>query len=105
MSKEKDKNAVKITGIIRNKEIDADVEYINARLVADYYEVTLETVMSWINQGLLSGKPVIGQNEEYLVPKEEFEYLTKRENIMLDKDMQEFLGGDFDDDWEVEIKD
>src|SRR5699024_1889596 len=100
MSKEKDKNAVKITGIIRNKEIDDDVEYINAQLVADYYEVTLETVMSWINQGLLSGKPVVGQNEEYLVPKEEFEYLkSHRENIMLDNEMRELLGEDFGDDW------
>ena len=82
------------------------MEYIDAQLVADYYEVTLETVMSWINQGQLSGKPVEGQDEEYLVPKEEFEYLkSKREKNMLDEAMQEFLGEGFGDDWEVEIKD
>lgn len=104
MSREKDENAEKID--LRKKEVDKDFEYLDAQLVADYYEVTLETVISWINQGQLSGKPVEGQGEEYLVPKEEFEYLkSKRENNVLDEAMQEFLGEDFDDDWEVEIKD
>lgn len=108
MSREKNENAEKIPRLIDigNKALDTDVEYIDAQLVADYYEVTLETVMSWINQGQLSGKPVEGQDEEYLVPKEEFEYLkSKREKNMLDEAMQEFLGEGFGDDWEVEIKD
>lgn len=78
------------------------IPYIPAKVVADYYEVTLEKVISWIKQGFLSGKQLEG---EYLVPKEEFDYLkSKRDKDATEEEIKKLLGSDYNDDWEVEIE-
>lgn len=82
-----------------------NVEYIDAKLVANFYGVTLETVVNWIKQGHLSGKQLEGQQGKYLVPKEEFEYLkSKTENDTTEEAIRELLGSDYSDDWDLEIE-
>ncbi len=78
------------------------IPYIPAKIVADYYEVTLEKVINWIRQGYLSGKQMEG---EYLVPKEEFDYLkSKREKDSTEEEIKELLGSDYIEDWDIEIE-
>lgn len=81
---------------------DTFIPYIPAKIVADYYEVTLEKVISWIKQGYLSGKQIEG---EYLVPKEEFDYLkSKRDRDATEEEIKKLLGSDYIENWEVEIE-
>lgn len=78
------------------------IPFIPAKIVADYYEVTLEKVISWIKQGYLSGKQIEG---EYLVPKEEFDYLkSKRDKDATEGEIKKLLGSDYIEDWDVEIE-
>lgn len=73
------------------------IPFIHAKIVADYYKVTLEKVISWIKQGYLSGKQMEG---EYLVPKEEFDYLkSKRESDATEEEIKKLLGSDYIEDW------
>lgn len=90
----------------KNQEVDNDkgVEYIDAQIVADYYDVELEKVISWIKQRYLSGKEMEGEQGRYMVPKEEFEYLkSKRENDTTEEKIKKLLGSDYIDDWDVEF--
>lgn len=81
---------------------ESEIPYIPARAVADYYDVTLEKVISWIKQGYLSGKQVEGR---YLVPKEEFEYLrSKRDTDATEGEIKKLLGSDYIEGLEVEIE-
>lgn len=107
-TREQDEKAEEILQHIdkKNYEVmkESTVEYIDAKLVGDFYGVTLETVVSWIKRGYLSGKQVEGQQEKYWVPKEEFEYLkSKTENDTTEEVIRKLLGSDFIDDWDVEI--
>ncbi|MBL5767362.1 hypothetical protein B5V88_07090 [Heyndrickxia sporothermodurans] len=81
---------------------ETDISYISAKIVADFYEVTLEKVISWIKRGYLSGKQMEG---EYLVPKEEFDYLkSKRDKDSTEEEIKKLLGSDFILDCDVEIE-
>ncbi|AIF45085.1 hypothetical protein [Virgibacillus sp. SK37] len=80
------------------------MEYVDAQVVADYYNVELETVVNWIKQRQLSGKERVGKPSRYLVPKEEYEYLkSKRDKDSTKEEIKKLLGSDFTDDWDVEI--
>lgn len=90
-----------------NKEIQIvnNVEFVNAQIVADYYGVAQETVKSWVKQGKLSSKQSDVNPDHYLIPKEEFEYLKmKRDQDDTEKAIQELLGEDYTEDWEVELE-
>ncbi|AIF45115.1 hypothetical protein [Virgibacillus sp. SK37] len=91
---------------IRNKSATsyANVEYVDAQVLADYYNVELETVVNWIKQRQLSGKEEEGKPGRYLVPKEEFEYLkSKRDKDPTEVEIKKLLGPKYGDDWEPEI--
>lgn len=105
-TKEQDEKAEKILQHIDRKNRggsdETEIPYIQAKIVADHYQVNLETVISWINQGYLSGKQIAG---EYLVPKEEFEYLkSRRDNDATEEEIKKILGSDYIKDWDVEIE-
>lgn len=81
-----------------------NVEYVDAQIVADYYGVKLEKVVSWITHGYLSGKEMEAHPGKYLVPKEEFEYLkSNRDKDTTEEEIKKFLGSDYIDDWDLEI--
>ena len=108
-TREQDEKAEEILQQIdrKNQSVlkNADVEYIDAKLVADFYGVAPETVVSWIKQGHLSGKQLEGQQGKYFLPKEEFEYLkSKAENDTTEEAIRELLGSDYSDDWDLEIE-
>lgn len=85
----------------KNEENDF---YIFHDVVASYYGVPASTVIEWINQRLLSGKRSSQNEDIYLVPREEFEYLkTRREQDNTEEVMQKLLGDDYSEDWDVEI--
>lgn len=102
-SKKYDEKAEEILRYIDRKNHGGrDESNISAKEVADFYEVTLEKVVTWIKQGYLSGKKMEG---EYVVPKEEFEYLkSKRDKDATEEDIKKLLGSDYILDWEVEIE-
>jgi excisionase family DNA binding protein len=82
---------------------DKNVENVDAQIVADYYGVPLKKVVSWINEGHLSGVQMEGHPDKYLVPKEEFDYLkSKRDKDTTEKELKKLLGAL--DDWEFEIE-
>ncbi|RTR26297.1 DNA-binding protein [Robertmurraya yapensis] len=106
-TRKQDEKAEKILQHIERKNRggrdESDVPHIPAKVIADFYEVTLEKVISWIKQGYLSGKQMEG---EYLVPKEEFDYLkSKRDKDSTEEEIKKLLGSDYIEDWEVEIED
>lgn len=91
-----------IEGKNRSSRDESDITHISAKEVADFYEVTLEKVISWIKQGYLSGKQMEG---EYLVPKEEFDYLkSKRDKDSTEEEIKKLLGSDYIEDWDIEIE-
>lgn len=106
-TKKQDKKADETLRHIDRKNLggrdETVIPYIPAKIVADYYQVTLEKVISWIKQGYLSGKQMEG---EYLVPKEEFDYLkSKRDTNATEEEIKKLLGSDYIEDWEIEIED
>lgn len=89
----------------KNQVVDKSELFINANLVAIYFETTLIEIKLWIKKGIISGKKCEENPDVYLVSKEEFEYLkAKREQDDTDKAIGELLGEDFTD-WDVEIDD
>ncbi|WP_099355696.1 hypothetical protein [Fredinandcohnia onubensis] len=97
-SKEQDERAEIILKQIdeKNREVDKDMVFIDAQLVADYYGVTLKQVNCWIKQRKISGKKDSEDPERYLIPKEEFEYLKeKRETDDINEIIKEFFGNEF----------
>ncbi|CAM5734499.1 hypothetical protein HRF69_23825 [Bacillus circulans] len=89
----------------QGEDTNADVLFVSPQLVADFYEVAVEKVICWIEQGYLSCKELDGKPGKYLVPKEEFEYLKmKRESDSTEEEIKELLGSDYIEDWEVEIE-
>ncbi|HAM81067.1 helix-turn-helix domain-containing protein [Ornithinibacillus bavariensis] len=99
-TREQDEKAEEILQHIdkKNHEVmkESNVEYIDAKLIGDFYGVTLETVVSWIKQGHLSGKQN-GRTGKYILGSyEEFVYLkSKIENDTTEKAIQKLLGFDF----------
>jgi len=90
----------------KNQEIDNDIEYVFDQVVASYYKVSREVVKNWIEQGFLSGKQSARNPENYLIPKEEFEYLkTRRESDTTEDELRKFLGEDYAVDLEIEFED
>lgn len=89
----------------KNQVVDKSELFINANLVAIYFETTLIEVKLWIKKGIISGKKCEENPDIYLVSKEEFEYLkAKREQDDTNKAIGELLGEDLTD-WDVEIDD
>lgn len=101
-TKEQDEKAEDILQQIDRKNYgNKDITYISAKSVADYYEVKLENVISWIKQGYLSGMEIKGK---FFVPKEEFDYLkSKRDTDLAEDEIEKLLGSDFVDEWDIEI--
>lgn len=84
-------------------KVNYNTEFIDLQTVADYYDIDGETVKNWIRENQISGKQL--KSGEYLVSKEEFEYLKKkRDQDDTQKDIHELLGDDYSDDWEVEFE-
>ncbi len=107
-TREQDEKAAKILQHLDRKnngeKDESDIPYISTKVIGDYYQVEEEKVISWIKQGYLSGKKMKGQPENYLVPREEFEYLkSKRDKDTTEEEIKKLLGSDFMDDWDVEI--
>lgn len=78
------------------------IQYVNADVVAEHFNVSSDTVIEWIKQRKISGKRSETNPSHYLVPKDEFDYLkNKRELDDTSKVMKELLG---EEDWDVEIE-
>lgn len=66
--------------------------------------MTTETVRNWIKEGKISGKQLSDRGKWFILA-EEFDYLKeKRENNDIEDDLKDFLGGDFGEDWNVELE-
>ncbi len=78
------------------------IDYVDAKAVAKYFNVKLETVENWIKERRLSGCHVEGK---YMVPKEEFEYLKLRRDVdKTEEIMIELLGEEYTSEWKIEIE-
>lgn len=97
---QKDEKAEEILQQIDRKIYgNKDITYISAKSVADYYDVKLEKVNSWIKLGYLSGKETKG---EFFVPKEEFVYLKSvKDTESTEEELKKLLGSDYIDDLEM----
>lgn len=102
-TREQDKEIEKLFENLDRKSEEIDL-YVPHQIVADYYGAPASTVIEWINQRLLSGKRSSQNEDVYLVPREEFEYLkTRRDQDNTEEIMRELLGDDYSEDWDVEI--
>lgn len=104
-SREQDERAEEVLRQIDRKNRggrdENEISYIPAKIVSDFYQLTLEKVENWIKLGYLSGKQVEG---EYFVPEDEFEYLkARRESDTTEEEIKKFLGSDIVD-WDFKIE-
>ncbi|MEK4801050.1 hypothetical protein MHI02_05755 [Oceanobacillus sp. FSL K6-0118] len=78
------------------------VEYVDIQVVAEYYDVKVETIRDWIKKRKISGKEISNQAGNYIIPLEEFEYLKRmRDKDQTENVIRELLGEDYED-WYVD---
>ncbi|MGP7817372.1 helix-turn-helix domain-containing protein [Niallia sp. 01092] len=80
------------------------VQFVDTKVVADFYGVTTETVRNWIKDGKISGKQLSGHRGKWFIPAEEFEYFKSQEEADdTEGNIKELLGENYTEDWDVEL--
>lgn len=93
------------------KETDLDEQYndkyVSTKDVAEYYNVTTETVRDWIEKDIIPAHRV-GERGRYKIPRAAFEYMRKRRDESIEEVediMKRALGDNYDENWEFDLSD